>query len=80
MGRGEEGWKLQDLMEDGKFLASLGRRYDFQVGKFLFRKVSFRLSDHSSHKKTIPCQAGAAHVKSKIASARFEDKCHVVRT
>jgi hypothetical protein len=31
MGRGEELRKLQDLMEDGKFLASLGRKYDFQV-------------------------------------------------
>jgi hypothetical protein len=34
MGRGEEWWKLQDLVEDGKFLASLGRKYDFQVENF----------------------------------------------
>jgi hypothetical protein len=39
MGGGEELRKLQDLMEDGKFLASLGRKYDFQV------KMPFRLFD-----------------------------------
>jgi hypothetical protein len=30
MGRGEEFRKLQDLMEDGKFLASLGRNMIFK--------------------------------------------------
>jgi hypothetical protein len=57
-GKRRKWWKLQDLVEDRKFLASLGRRYDFQVENFCLDKFSSFRSFFTQENDPVPSRCG----------------------